>query len=383
VFPFITRDEAELHFREWLRTLRRWKGIETSEKHELPVAWNAEIPATADQEPDRPRSMELRLHQTPIELKIPVDSECFRILASSAWHVELWDAEDEMVGGMCGSQRHFDIGLNLRRQFRELEQRHGGQHGARCDVLLADDTAVQPDFVYYGPSRENCLIAEAYFQGPPNLVAEVLSPASVWADRGERQRLYARAGVRELWLIDPQFETVKQLALRYGQYELKCVHYPGDRIELSCFPGEAVSAAELFDTQWKQQGRPTHPRRPIPQWLVPEEIRVGLEHLLLMGHHDRRHEIWSNRAPCVLPFGSEAEAKQRFGDVLTDICRWEARPFPRDTKIDRGRELAEVGRFRLTRRYRKIMLEVAVDARKYEQLARIWHQRGVWKWDEV
>jgi hypothetical protein len=53
-----------------------------------------------------------------------------------------------------------------------------------------------------------------------------------------------------------------------------------------------------------------------------------------------------------------------------------------DMQIEPDVELAEVGRFQLTRRGRHVQLDVAVavDARKYRELLRIWGQEAVWDW---
>ncbi len=65
-----------------------------------------------------------------------------------------------------------------------------------------------------GPSREPDLlfvstgkmtqIDNRRFNGPPDLVVEIVSPASVTLDRITKFREYERAGVAEYWIIDPR-----------------------------------------------------------------------------------------------------------------------------------------------------------------------------------
>jgi Uma2 family endonuclease len=50
-------------------------------------------------------------------------------------------------------------------------------------------------------------------EGPPDLIVEVISKYSVKKDRQRLPRLYAEAGVRELWLVDARGET-PQLEIR-------------------------------------------------------------------------------------------------------------------------------------------------------------------------
>jgi len=115
-------------------------------------------------------------------------------------------------------------------------------------------------------------------------------------------------------------------------------------------------------------------------WLLSPDQRVGLEVLFFLGHLERRYEIWDNRAPCLLAFGSPEEAALRFGHFLDDICRWEQASLPKPCPIEPGVEVAEVGRFRLTRRERHVRLDVAVDTRKYRELLRVWTRRDAWDW---
>src|SRR4029077_12407858 len=89
----------------------------------------------------------------------------------------------------------------------------------------------------------------------------------------------------------------------------------------------------------------------IPEWLISPDIALGLEYFFLLGHPERRWEIWGNRAPNVLAFGSLAEAQARWRHFLEDACRWEGMPFPKKSGQETAEgEQAEIGRFRFTRK---------------------------------
>ena len=54
--------------------------------------------------------------------------------------------------------------------------------------------------------------------------------------------------------------------------------------------------------------------------------------------------------------------------------------FAQALPIEPGVEVAEVSRFRLTRRERHVRLDVAVDTRKYREMLNVWTRRDVWDW---
>jgi Uma2 family endonuclease len=47
-----------------------------------------------------------------------------------------------------------------------------------------------------------------YKKGPPDLVVEILSPATAARDRDLKRRLYERPGVAEYWIVDHELGAV-------------------------------------------------------------------------------------------------------------------------------------------------------------------------------
>jgi hypothetical protein len=198
--------------------------------------------------------------------------------------------------------------------------------------------------------------------------------------------VYRRAGVPHLWLLDPETETVEEyIASAPGHAFSRIGKYgPGERFRPALFPEQWVEVDALFDTQGKRHGFVRDPAEleGVPEWLISSDTRIGLEVLFFFGHPERRYEIWDNRAPCLLSFGSPAEAELRFGHFLEDICRWEQARLSRPALIEPGLEAAEAGRFRLARRGRQVRLDVAVDARQYREFLRVSARREAWDWGD-
>lgn len=71
----------------------------------------------------------------------------------------------------------------------------------------ADLPARAPDVFFVG--KDNLVnLKKYYFDGPADLVIEVISTESRARDRGEKYYEYEEGGVREYWLIDPQRKQV-------------------------------------------------------------------------------------------------------------------------------------------------------------------------------
>ena len=71
---------------------------------------------------------------------------------------------------------------------------------APTDVKLDAKTVVQPDNLVVCRKE---IITEHCIEGAPDLVVEILSPATELKDRNIKLNLYQKYGVREYWLVSP------------------------------------------------------------------------------------------------------------------------------------------------------------------------------------
>ncbi|OFX31671.1 MAG: hypothetical protein A2Z07_05025 [Armatimonadetes bacterium RBG_16_67_12] len=113
------------------------------------------------------------------------------------------------------------------------------------DVVLSQTDVVQPDIVFVVGANTH-IIGEAAVQGPPDLVIEVLSPSTVKLDRGRKMGLYARSGVAEYWIVDPDNRSVEVYRLEGSAYRLELRAHEGDMIRSDLFPGLVISPAGLW-----------------------------------------------------------------------------------------------------------------------------------------
>lgn len=89
---------------------------------------------------------------------------------------------------------------------------HIDRVGANCDAYVApfavylDEDYVEPDIsVICDPSK----LTDKGCVGAPDWIIEVLSPSTARNDYFLKANLYARAGVRLYWIVDPAKKTVR------------------------------------------------------------------------------------------------------------------------------------------------------------------------------
>lgn len=87
---------------------------------------------------------------------------------------------------------------------------------APADVILSEDTILQPELLYVAKNRRG--IVGDRVNGAPDLVIEVLSPGAERRDRVQKLDLYAQFGVPEFWIVDPRAQNIEFLVLDQGRY---------------------------------------------------------------------------------------------------------------------------------------------------------------------
>ena len=116
---------------------------------------------------------------------------------------------------------------------------------APCDVILSNQDVAQPDILFVSNSRSG-IVTEANIQGAPDLVVEILSPGTATYDRGYKQALYSRHGVREYWLVDPDADTVEVLAEGAEDLGLQTTHRRGESLTSPLLAGLAIDLEQVF-----------------------------------------------------------------------------------------------------------------------------------------
>lgn len=75
---------------------------------------------------------------------------------------------------------------------------------------------------------------------------EILFPATAERDCTYKRTLYARYGVQEYWIVDPEEEMVEVLTLGKAGFENFGIYGKMDILKSPIFPGLTIKLSEVF-----------------------------------------------------------------------------------------------------------------------------------------
>ena len=101
--------------------------------------------------------------------------------------------------------------------------------GKRCiafpdgaDLYLDDENHFIPDGMII--CNRN-IIKRNYIKGAPDLVVEILSPITAKNDRGRKKEAYAKAGVKEYWIVDIKGKAIEVYLNHNGSLDIDEIYY--------------------------------------------------------------------------------------------------------------------------------------------------------------
>ncbi len=157
----------------------------------------------------------------------------------------------ELIGGqLCMMAPPIRIHQKLLTELMATIHRHIRDRKGSCEVypapfavfLNADDkTYVEPDIsVVCDPGK----LTERGCEGAPDFIIEIVSPSSRRMDYTTKNALYADAGVREYWIVDP--EKSRTTVYRYEEDAAPLVIPFEQEISVGIYSGLQINIAELL-----------------------------------------------------------------------------------------------------------------------------------------
>jgi Uma2 family endonuclease len=155
--------------------------------------------------------------------------------------------EGEMVEMVSPTSRHQRIAFRLARLLEAHceAQRLGEVFIAPLDVILSRNVVVQPDILFISEARRAELIGER-ITGAPDLMVEILSPATSARDFNLKRKLYARHGVKEYWIVDPDDETIEVQRLQGNVFSTLALYEKGQTLSSPILEGLAMDVRPVF-----------------------------------------------------------------------------------------------------------------------------------------
>jgi Uma2 family endonuclease len=116
---------------------------------------------------------------------------------------------------------------------------------APIDVRLNERNIFQPDILFISKEKAS-LIGERMIEGPPDLVAEVLSPSSAYHDLRTKFRAYEQAGVQEYWIVDPERRSVEVFVSSGRKFQLRQEAEGEGKAQSVLLQGLSIDLADIF-----------------------------------------------------------------------------------------------------------------------------------------
>jgi Uma2 family endonuclease len=177
---------------------------------------------------------------------VPVTVEDYRLLPENGPRYQL--IEGDLYMAPAPNRYHQDISGNLFLLIGKYLEKHpiGKLYGAPLDVFFDEINAHQPDLLFV--SKGNDILTEAGAEGAPDFIIEILSPKTATAslDKKSKRRVYARCGVKELWLLDPNTKLIWVYFLQKDPEHTAATYGEKDTFTSPHFPGLKFKGSRIF-----------------------------------------------------------------------------------------------------------------------------------------
>ena len=161
---------------------------------------------------------------------------------------ERWELIDgELIMPPSPKEAHQSVQVDLGAPMHLFSRENdlGRVYFAPFDVVLSDTDTVQPDLLFISKEQLH-IVTEDNVQGAPDWVVEIRSQSTARQDWTVKRELYARHGVKEYWLVDPEAAMVSILLLEDGKLKVAGVYGEGDTVTSTALEGFSIALADVF-----------------------------------------------------------------------------------------------------------------------------------------
>jgi Uma2 family endonuclease len=176
----------------------------------------------------------------------PLTVENYKLLPETGPRYQL--IQGDLYMAPAPNRFHQEISRNLQFELHSYLKRNpiGKLFNAPFDVYLDEINVFQPDIIIVLKERLGILTEEGA-QGAPDLVVEILSPKTRRLDLVNKKQEYARAGVKELWIIDPETRSTNIHQFGFDGIEKIRQVNEEDTLSSQLLPGFDLAPATIFE----------------------------------------------------------------------------------------------------------------------------------------
>jgi len=116
----------------------------------------------------------------------------------------------ELIMTPAPTPYHQYISGNIYSVLKQFVERNnlGQVYYSPIDVYFEETETYQPNIIFISKERLN-IISETKIEGAPDLVIEILSPATAYYDLKKKFKIYEKHGVKEYWIVDPEEKSIE------------------------------------------------------------------------------------------------------------------------------------------------------------------------------
>jgi Uma2 family endonuclease len=137
---------------------------------------------------------------------------------------------NQIIMSPAPSDQHQDVLDKIYRRLGDFVEKNslGKTRVAPYDVYLNQRNVYQPDIIFIANDNLDKIKTNG-FHGAPDLVIEILSPATWRVDKEDKKYEYERNGVKEYWMVDPADKSTEGYQLVRGEFQ----SLPSEKGEIS------------------------------------------------------------------------------------------------------------------------------------------------------
>jgi Uma2 family endonuclease len=129
--------------------------------------------------------------------------------------------EGELIMSPAPYTIHQEVMLNIAVELVNFVRKTkiGKIYIAPTDVVISDINVVQPDILFI-TNKKLQIITAKNIKGVPDLIIEIISPATGYYDLRGKKDIYEKFGVQEYWIVDPMKQRVEIYLNFENKFEL-------------------------------------------------------------------------------------------------------------------------------------------------------------------